>query len=66
MAALESAVSGATQEHRTQSQRIIQVEQKNASQDDQISEISTKNQSQDQSIQDLLEYINNVNVNNEP
>ena len=64
--ALESALSAATQEHTTQSQRIIQVEQKNASQDDQISEISTKNQSQDQSIQDLLEYINNVNVNNEP
>lgn len=64
--ALESALSAATQEHTTQSQRIIQVEQKNASQDDQISEISTKNQSQDQPIQDLLEYINNVNVNNEP
>ena len=64
--ALESALSAATQEHTTQSQRIIQVEQKNASQDDQISEISTKNQSQDQSIQDLLKYINNVNVNNEP
>ena len=63
--ALESALSAATQEHTT-SQRIIQVKQKNASQDDQISEISTKNQSQDQSIQDLLEYINNVNVNNEP
>ena len=63
--ALESALSAATQEHKTQSDRIIQVEQKNASQDDQISEISTKNQSQDKSIQDLLEYINNVNVNNE-
>jgi uncharacterized coiled-coil protein SlyX len=61
--ALENALSAATQEHTTQSQRITQVEQKNATQDDQITEINTKNQSQDESIQDLINYIN---VNTEP
>ena len=61
--ALENALSAATQEHTTQSQRITQVEQKNVSQDDQITEINTKNQSQDESIQDLINYIN---ANTEP
>jgi len=60
---LEAALQLATQEHTAQSQRIIQVEQKNASQDDQITQINAKNQSQDNSIADLLNYIN---VNTEP
>ena len=54
--ALEQALSAATAEHTSQSNRISAVEQVNATQTNQISEINTKNQSQDARIMELMGY----------
>ena len=54
--ALEQALSAATAEHTSQSNRITAVEQVNATQTNQITEINTKNQSQDARIMELMGY----------